>query len=74
MLVVERKIGESILIGDNIRIVLSDINGGKAKIAIDAPREIKILRSELIETSEFNKNASAASIKDLKEINKRLRK
>lgn len=74
MLVIERKVGESILIGDNIRIVLSDINGGKAKIAIDAPREIKILRNELVETSEFNKNASVASIKDMKELNEKFKK
>ena len=74
MLVIERKVGESILIGDNIRIVLSDISGGKVKIAIDAPREIKILRNELVETSEFNKNASIANIKDMKELNEKLKK
>ena len=47
MLVLTRKRGESIRIGDDIVITLSGINGSRAGIAIDAPRDIPIIRSEL---------------------------
>jgi carbon storage regulator len=58
MLVIKRKVSESILIGDDIEIIISEISQDKVKIAINAPREIKITRKELAETCEFNMLAS----------------
>lgn len=57
MLVIKRKLNESIIIGDNIEIIVSEISGDKVKLAIDAPNEIKIIRKELKETLDFNKSA-----------------
>jgi len=42
MLVIKRKETESILIGDDIEIVISEISSDKVKICINAPKEIKI--------------------------------
>lgn len=47
MLVLARRIGESINIGDNISIKLVRISGNQVRIAIDAPKDINIVRSEL---------------------------
>lgn len=47
MLTLGRKIGEAILIGDDIKVLLTQINGNQAKISIVAPKHIKILREEL---------------------------
>jgi len=49
MLLLGRNLGESIVIGDNIYITLveSDKNGHKFKLAIDAPKDVKIARGEL---------------------------
>lgn len=58
MLVIKRKESESILIGDDIEIIISEISQDKVKIAINAPKEIKITRKELAETCEFNVAAS----------------
>lgn len=58
MLVIKRKESESILIGDDIEIIISEISQDKVKIAINAPKDIKITRKELAETCEFNINAS----------------
>ena len=58
MLVIKRKVSESILIGDDIEIIISEIGQDKVKIAISAPADIKITRKELAETCEFNKIAS----------------
>lgn len=47
MLVLARKENESILIGENIRITIVGRSGSSIKIGIDAPGNVKVLRSEL---------------------------
>lgn len=57
MLVLYRKKGEALVIGDNIKISILDIGNEKVKIAIDAPKDISILRSELYEAAIENNAA-----------------
>ncbi|TWT76232.1 hypothetical protein CA13_67240 [Planctomycetes bacterium CA13] len=47
MLVLSRKLNEKIQIGDNITITLIRVEGGKVRLGIDAPRDIRVLRAEL---------------------------
>ena len=47
-LVLSRKPGESILIGDDIKITVTGIQEGRARVWIDAPRDVKIVREELL--------------------------
>ena len=47
MLVLTRKLGESITIGENIKILIVDIEGNQVKIGIEAPRSVEIYREEL---------------------------
>jgi carbon storage regulator CsrA len=47
MLVLSRKVGEKIVIGNNITIVVQRIGKGRVALAIDAPPEIAVLRGEL---------------------------
>ena len=61
MLILTRKQGEAFLIGDNIEISIAEINGDKVRIAIDAPREVKVLRKELKDAGELNKEAASAA-------------
>ncbi len=47
MLVLTRRLGEAITIGENIRVIIVDIDGNQVKLGIEAPREIEIYREEL---------------------------
>lgn len=48
MLVLSRKLGEKIYISDNICITVVDIDRGKIRLGIEAPREVPIFRKELL--------------------------
>jgi carbon storage regulator len=49
MLVLSRKSTESIHIGDKVVVTVLEIRGNKVRIGIDAPKEIRVLRSELLD-------------------------
>ncbi|MFE6967035.1 carbon storage regulator [Agromyces sp. NPDC057679] len=68
MLILTRKFGEQILIGDDIVVtVLGDRSGGQVRLQIDAPRNIKILRPELLDEVE-RQNREAASEQNLDKL------
>ena len=48
MLVLSRKLGERICIGNNIFITVVDINRGKIRLGIEAPRDVPVYRQELL--------------------------
>ena len=62
MLILRRKKNESLLIGDNIRITVIDCGGDGVRLAIDAPKQISILREELSEAEQSNKIALAPNM------------
>ena len=68
MLVISRKKGESLLIGDDIEITVEKIDSSSVKISIKAPKEKVILRKEVYEkVKEENSNAIVAN-KDILDI------
>lgn len=74
MLVITRKTSESIMIGDNIEIIISEIGTDKVKIAVNAPKEIPVFRKELLEIKEQNEQASAVTQKQAVDLLKNLLK
>jgi carbon storage regulator len=49
MLILQRKAGQAIMIGDDIEIVVLEVSGDNVRLGIDAPRAIRVLRHELLE-------------------------
>ncbi|MBW9154972.1 carbon storage regulator CsrA [Clostridium tagluense] len=71
MLVIGRKKGESLLIGDDVEITIVKIENGSVKISINAPREISILRSELYkEVTDENQRAIVFDASVLEKLKK----
>lgn len=60
MLILSRKIGESLIIDGKIEVKIVDISGDKIKIGVEAPKEVSVFRNELCKTVEENKNASTS--------------
>ena len=61
MLVLSRKLGEKIYIGDNICITVVDIDRGKIRLGIEAPRDVPIYRQELLPLNHPRPDAPAAA-------------
>ncbi len=61
MLVLQRKVGESIFIGEETQVTVLAVEGGRVRLAVDAPKYIQILRSELKVAAEENRVASMES-------------
>ena len=54
MLILQRRPGESLRIGEDVEITVVAIEGGKVRLALSAPKDITILRSELIGVRDTN--------------------
>lgn len=52
MLILSRREGEKILIGDDIIVTIQQIRGGQVRVGIEAPPEVQVLRDELVEPQE----------------------
>ena len=74
MLVLTRKLGESIRIGDNIVVKIVDLDGRHAKLGIEAPKNVSVNREEIYERIQReNRAASIAKDKGLENIAQALR-
>jgi carbon storage regulator len=58
VLMIRRRCGESIFVGENIEIHVLEVAGNRVKLGISAPRDVLVLRNELKLTEEFNREAA----------------
>jgi carbon storage regulator len=63
MLILTRKLGEKITIGDDITVTLVEVKGTQVKLGIDAPKHIEIHRQEVYERIR-EENLSSSNIND----------
>ncbi len=65
MLILQRKEGESLHIGDDVEITVLAVEAGRVRLAIQAPRSVTILRSELKIAAEANREAAEEELSPL---------
>ena len=71
MLVLTRKLGEKIQIGDDISIVIMEVKGKQVRLGIEAPSNVKVHRQEIYQKiQDENINASNVGITDFSELEK----
>ena len=59
MLVLKRKAGESIIVNENIEIKIIEIEEGRIKIGIEAPKDVSILRKEVLDEAHMENKQSS---------------
>ncbi|WP_367569184.1 carbon storage regulator [Lacrimispora sp.] len=64
MLILQRKKDQSLTIGSNISVTVLDIGNDWVKLAIDAPKEVSILRTELLEAVSANQEAASTPLSE----------
>ena len=64
MLILRRKTGESLILNENIKITVLESGSDGVRLAIDAPKQVQILREELVEATKSNQEAVAAVDKE----------
>ena len=75
MLVLTRKPGDGIVVGENITIKVIEVKGGAIRIGIDAPQDYKIYRQEVFDRiSQENREALQWNLDDLNSITPKINK
>lgn len=71
MLVLARKVGEKIILNDNIEIIVLDANPNSVRIGVNAPKNVSVYREELYkEIKNANKNSNDVSADSMEELYK----
>ncbi|MBO9521595.1 MAG: carbon storage regulator CsrA [Nocardioidaceae bacterium] len=64
MLVLSRRVGESVVVGDDVTITILEVRGDVVRVGIDAPRSVKVQRAELLAEIEDTNRAAASPSDD----------
>lgn len=62
MLILTRRIGETLQIGDQITVAVVAINGNQVRVGIDAPNDVKVMREELLDDKRGTKRGTETGV------------
>jgi len=62
MLVITRKFGETVRIGNDVEVIVNRISGNTISLAFDAPRDVRILRGELVPNSDVQRDTDCEGV------------
>ncbi|MDP2773265.1 MAG: carbon storage regulator CsrA [Nocardioides sp.] len=75
MLVLSRRAGESVVVGDDVTITILEVRGDVVRVGIDAPRSVAVHRAELLQELESsNRDAASPSEQAVASLAEALRK
>ena len=75
MLVLSRRVGESIVIGDDVTVTVLEVRGDVIRLGIDAPRSVTVHRAELLaELESSNKQAASPDAEAVADLAAELRR
>ncbi len=60
MLILTRRVGESLVIGDDVKVIVLGVTGNQVRIGIEAPKNISVQRTEISENNSAEKNKNKA--------------
>ncbi|MEW8308217.1 MAG: carbon storage regulator CsrA [gamma proteobacterium symbiont of Ctena orbiculata] len=61
MLILTRRVGETLNIGDDVTVTVLDVKGNQVRIGVDAPRDVEVHREEVYELIQEESEAVAAA-------------
>ena len=61
MLILTRRIGESVVIGDDIHITVLGVKGNQVRLGVNAPKDVSVHREEIYQRIQFEKEAEGKS-------------
>jgi carbon storage regulator len=59
MLVLSRRVGEALIIANDIKVEILGVNGNQVRIGVDAPREVPVHREEILDRINLGKRSAA---------------
>jgi len=69
MLILTRRIGESVIIGDDVSIAVLGIKGSQVRLGIEAPKEVSVHREEIYQRIQQEKNQQQSEVSEVSEEN-----
>jgi len=73
MLILTRRVGETLMIGDEVTVTVLGVKGNQVRIGINAPKDVSVHREEIYEEIRQENRASVATQVDLTALAERLR-
>ncbi|WP_354623293.1 carbon storage regulator CsrA [Psychromonas sp. MME2] len=61
MLILTRRVGETLMIGDNVTVTVLGVKGNQVRVGVNAPKEVSVHREEIYMRIQAEKNASSYS-------------
>lgn len=58
MLILTRRIGETLMVGDDVKVTVLNIQGGQVRIGVDAPKQVEVHREEIYKRIQAEKKGN----------------